>query len=103
MVRKILLTALATGLMTSTAMAEPLTSGALVEPRPMTEVELERATAGADLVDIGVIVPVNVVANAAVAAALGILAENTMAGAGAETGITDVISLNQGSLGLGAQ
>jgi hypothetical protein len=56
-VTKILLTALATGLVTSTAMAEPLTSAAVAEPRPMTEVELEQASAGADLVDIGVVVP----------------------------------------------
>jgi hypothetical protein len=101
-VRKILLSALATGLMTSTAVAEPLTRSAM-EPRPMTEVELEKETAGADLVDIGVVVPVNVVANAAVAAALGVLAENTTAAAGAETGITDAVSLNQGLLGIVGQ
>jgi hypothetical protein len=99
-VRKILLAALATGLVTSTAMAEPLTSAAVAEPRPMTEVELERASAGADLVDIGIAIPVNVVANTAVAAALGVLAENTVAGAGADTGIMDAVNLNQGSLGL---
>jgi hypothetical protein len=99
-VRKILLAALAAGLMTSTATAEPLTWAAVAEPRPMTEVELKRATAGADLVDIGVIVPVNVAANVAIAAALAVLAENTMAGAGADTGIIDAVSLNQGFLGL---
>ena len=101
--KKILLTALATGLVTSAAMAEPLTSAAVTEPRPMTEVELARASAGADLVDIGVVVPVNVAANTAIAAALGVLAENTTAGAGAETGITDAVSLNQGLLGIVGQ
>lgn len=102
-VSKILLPALATALVTSTAMAEPPTSAPVVEPRAMTDVELERASAGADLVDIGVIVPVNVAVNAAVAAALGVLAENTTAGAGAETGIVDAVSLNQGLLGMVGQ
>ena len=37
-----------------------------------------------------------------VISALGVLAENTMAGASADPGITDAVSLNQGSLGLGS-
>jgi hypothetical protein len=46
---------------------------------------------------------VNVVDNAAVAAALGVLAENTSAGAGADTGIMEAVSLNQGFLGMVGQ
>lgn len=91
--KRIVVPALLLGLMTSAATAESWpTQG---EPRPMTESEMGQTVGG--LVDIGVLVPVNVVTNAALAAAVGVLAKDIQAGAPAVSDVDGAAVLDQSS------
>jgi hypothetical protein len=89
MMKIFILSALALGVMTTAAMAEPQK-----EPRKMSEEQMEDVTAG--LLNLAAVIPTNaVLANAATAAAIGLLAEGTTGAAEANTNILQDLNVMQ--------
>jgi hypothetical protein len=81
MMKTLLLSALALGVMTTAAMAEPQK-----EPRKMSEDQMADVTAG--LLNLAAVIPTNaVLANAATAAAIGLLSSGTTGAADADSNI----------------
>jgi hypothetical protein len=87
--KTLLLSALALGVMTTAAMAEPEK-----EPRKMSEDQMADVTAG--LLNLAAVIPTNaVLANAATATAIGLLASGTTGAAAATTDIMQDLNVVQ--------
>jgi hypothetical protein len=89
MMKTFILSALALGVMTTAAVAEPQK-----EPRKMSEDQMADVTAG--LLNLAAVIPTNaVLANAATAAAIGLLASDTTGVADADTNILQKLDVFQ--------
>jgi hypothetical protein len=89
MMKTLVLSALALGVLTTAAIAEPQK-----EPRKMSEDQMAEVTAG--LLNVAAVIPTNaVLANAATAAAIGLLATDTAGAAAANTNILQDLNVMQ--------